>query len=376
MKRTIAVLTLMALIAALSFASLNHHTLAQGAQDPVIPLEGLDPVLLTQGKEVLGKPAITTTRGRFKYVFASEENKAQFEKDPERYEIQLGGACARMGPPVGGNADLYSVHNGRIYIFGSGDCQKRFEAAPEKYLEPVAPEFAPSPDAAKKGQALIEKAVAAMGGAAKLDGLVSWQETGQAVTQTQQGTGEYKISFTRAFPDRFRREQVRSFGTNIEVLTPDAGFAHFRNNTQSGTRPMPALYRADLEKQIKRNVLDALRARKRSDFRVAATGAGKVGESSVEQVDVMFDNVRLRLGIDPASGRVLSLAYKGRQSGSGEIGEIALLFSDFRAVDGLTLPFKTTGTFNGLHDPQQTYTVEAITLNGKLDPAAFEKPGK
>jgi YHS domain-containing protein len=130
MKRTIIVLTLLALIAALSIGSLTHHTLAQGAQEPIIPLEGLDPVLLTQGKEVLGKPAITSTRGRFKYVFATEENKAMFEKQPERYEIQLGGTCARMGPQVGGNADLYSVHNGRIYIFGSGECQKRFEAAP------------------------------------------------------------------------------------------------------------------------------------------------------------------------------------------------------------------------------------------------------
>ena len=142
------------------------------------------------------------------------------------------------------------------------------------------------------------------------------------------------------------------------------------------TCSMPALYRTELEKQVKRSVLEVMRARKRTDFKIATTSAGKVGETSVEQVDVMFDNVRLRLGIDPASGRVLSLAYKGRQSSSGEIGEIVLLFSDFRAVDGLTLPFKTTGTFNGLHDPQQTYTVEAITLNGKLDPAAFEKPGK
>ena len=91
-------------------------------------LEGLDPVMLVQGKEAQGELKITITRGRFRYLFANEANKAAFEKDPARYEIQLGGACARMGAPVTGIADLYTVHNGRIYIFGSEQCKKLFVA--------------------------------------------------------------------------------------------------------------------------------------------------------------------------------------------------------------------------------------------------------
>ena len=98
-------------------------------------LEGLDPVQLVQGKEVQGNFKITVTRGRFQYMFANEEDKALFEKDPAHYEIQLNGSCARMGAPVGGNPDLYSVHKGRIYIFGSPQCKKLFDATPEKYLE-------------------------------------------------------------------------------------------------------------------------------------------------------------------------------------------------------------------------------------------------
>jgi YHS domain-containing protein len=87
-------------------------------------LEGLDPVMLVQGKEVQGEMNITVTRGQFRYFFATAANKAAFEQDPARYEIQLNGACARMGPPVYGNADLFTVHQGRIYIFGSGECKK------------------------------------------------------------------------------------------------------------------------------------------------------------------------------------------------------------------------------------------------------------
>src|SRR5689334_13823610 len=98
---------------------------------PFDALEGLDPVMLVQVKEAQGEMNLTLIRGQFRYFFANAANKTAFEQDPARYEIQLNGACARMGPPVYGNADLYTVYQGRIYIFGSGECKKRFDAGPE-----------------------------------------------------------------------------------------------------------------------------------------------------------------------------------------------------------------------------------------------------
>src|SRR5215211_3123157 len=134
------------------------------ASETVIPLEGLDPVMLTQGKEVQGDMKYKVTRGQFEYLFASAENKATFEKDPSRYEIQLDGHCARMGAPTTGNPDLYFVYNGRIYIFGSEECQTLFKAAPEKYLDvPVAPKSPPTAEMMKRGQELIAKAVETLG---------------------------------------------------------------------------------------------------------------------------------------------------------------------------------------------------------------------
>src|ERR1700745_1064065 len=62
---------------------------AQAQSPPRGALDGIDPVLLIQGKEVQGKSEFKVSRARFDYLFASAENKAAFEKDPERYEIQL-----------------------------------------------------------------------------------------------------------------------------------------------------------------------------------------------------------------------------------------------------------------------------------------------
>src|SRR5262245_19985136 len=135
------------------------------AQEADISLECLDPVMLVQGKEVKGDMKYRVTRGRFQYLFANAENKATFEKEPTRYEIQLDGACARMGAPTTGNPDLYFVHNGRIYIFGSEECQTLFRSAPEKYLEvPPPPKSPATTEMIKHGQELIAKVVQSLGG--------------------------------------------------------------------------------------------------------------------------------------------------------------------------------------------------------------------
>ena len=88
--------SLIFLIGALGWAT----TIRAQAPETVIPLEGLDPVLLSQGKEVQGDMKYKITRGQFQYLFASAESKAAFEKDPAKYENQLSGHCARMGAPT------------------------------------------------------------------------------------------------------------------------------------------------------------------------------------------------------------------------------------------------------------------------------------
>src|SRR5689334_12807888 len=216
-------------------------TVSSRAQSPTteIPLEGLDPVMLVQGKEVQGDMKFNITRGRFEYLFANAENKATFEKDPARYEIQLDGACARMGAPTTGNPDLYTVHNGRIYIFGSEECQTLFKAAPEKYLEVPATTSAPSAEMMKRGQELIAKAVEALGAGSKLDQVRSFQKTDVRGNQV-------KNVLTFAFPDTVRQETVRPNFTLVSVVTPADSFLIVNN----GARAMPEANRAAFNKGL------------------------------------------------------------------------------------------------------------------------------
>jgi YHS domain-containing protein len=278
------------LLAAITvFGTSGASALAQqssSASEAVIPLEGLDPVMLSQGKEVQGDMKFKVTRGRFHYIFASAENKAVFEKDPTRYEIQLDGHCARMGAPTTGNPDLYAVHNGRIYIFGSEECQTLFKGAPEKYLEiPLPLKSPPTAEMVKRGQELIGKAVEALGGS-KLDQLVSFQ-------RKDVRANDVKNTLLLAFPDTLRQETVRPAFTLVSVVTPSESFVAFNN----AARPMPEANRTLIYQELNHEPIVLLRARSRSEFKAWAAGSDKVGETVVERLNVELPGFTATLGM-------------------------------------------------------------------------------
>jgi YHS domain-containing protein len=89
------------------------------AQTPgaIEALDGADPVLLVQGKDVFGKADLKVVRGRYTYLFSSPETRAAFEREPEKYEIQLDGLCARMGKGAMGNpSDFRSMRAGSTFL--------------------------------------------------------------------------------------------------------------------------------------------------------------------------------------------------------------------------------------------------------------------
>jgi YHS domain-containing protein len=340
---------------------------AQQRAEAVVPLEGLDPVLLTRGQEKQGDEQFSVRRGRFRYLFAGAETKAAFEREPELYEVQLGGSCARMGPDVQGDPDLFLVHKGRIYIFGSPACVKAFKARPESFLDSENPETAAPPateEALRRGRALIERAVEAAGGAARVDGVTSYVERGAVLTASTGGAREIKTAVFALYPDRVRAERTYPFGTIANVLTREGGFV----SSPQGESELTEAQRDAADRQFKLGLLPLLRARRGEGFTAAALGAaGQVG-----QVEVSHGGLRARLGLDPSTGRVVSLSYRGRNP-DGVVGRIVRTFSDFRLTGGLTLPFTAVETFEAESAPMRTLTVESITVNGEVAPALFER---
>jgi YHS domain-containing protein len=95
-------------------------------------LKGYDVVAyFKERKPVKGNPTITSTYRGAAYQFASAANKAEFDKDPQKYAPKYGAFCA-YGVSVGVLADpegpgAFLVYKGKLYICGNQGALKDFK---------------------------------------------------------------------------------------------------------------------------------------------------------------------------------------------------------------------------------------------------------
>ena len=75
----------------------------------------------TENTHRAGNPAIKSVYKDVTFRFSRAEHKALFDANPEKYLPQFGGYCTNgiaYGIPWGGDADLWRMIDGRLYIFG------------------------------------------------------------------------------------------------------------------------------------------------------------------------------------------------------------------------------------------------------------------
>ncbi|MEX0366642.1 YHS domain-containing (seleno)protein [Ruegeria sp. HKCCD8929] len=104
-----------------------------------LALQGYDPVAyFTEGEPTKGNWKITTLHNDAMYRFASEENKAAFEANPEAYLPEYGGYCAfgaAMGFKFDGDPNIWKIVDNKLYLNISPDIQQRWEGDIPGFIE-------------------------------------------------------------------------------------------------------------------------------------------------------------------------------------------------------------------------------------------------
>ena len=105
-----------------------------------IILKGYDVVAyFKQGKPVKGNPALQSTYQGATYLFASPADKADFDKDPEKYAPRYGAFCS-YGVANGvladtDTAEAFAVYKGKLYLCGNEGVLRAFKKDIDSNIE-------------------------------------------------------------------------------------------------------------------------------------------------------------------------------------------------------------------------------------------------
>ena len=291
---------------------------------------------LTRYREAIEKVTVEQVRGAAaKYI------------KPQEFAILV------VGPPQGLDKPLSTF--GKVTKLDITIPEPKQEKGPEASTQTKA-----------RAAQLIEKALEAVGGAQSVDQLQTMEQTSSVTAKMPQGDIELKSRMLIVFPDRYAQELTLPGGMLTTVYTPEAAFV----KSPGGVRPAPDTMKAEWRKNLYRDVLGLLKSRNKQGFQAWTVGKGQADGKEVELVRIEVDGDPITVGIEPESGRMLQIGYRGTDF-TGAPGEMVVTLFDFRPADRLILPFAATTTFNG--QPSMTIKFEKIATNVPVDEKLFAK---
>jgi YHS domain-containing protein len=132
-------LLLLGLIAVAAFLA-NHNVVRaqQSAKPPVygefrskLALDGYDPVAyFKSGKAMKGSASHASSWNSASWHFASADNKAAFDANPQAYAPQFGGYCAwavSEGYTAKGDPSIWRIVGGKLYVNYNASVQRNWE---------------------------------------------------------------------------------------------------------------------------------------------------------------------------------------------------------------------------------------------------------
>lgn len=127
-----------------------------------------------------------------------------------------------------------------------------------------------------------------------------------------------------------------------------------------------------MEREFYRHPIHILKAWQDGEVKAVYLDSDKIGDVLVDQVAVSVKGATTKISIDPASGRIIRISYRGRAAAG--IADVERDYSAFRDVMGLIVPFQVTTRFDGKPVDNPKVVVASIQVNEKIEPALLLKP--
>jgi len=215
-----------------------------------------------------------------------------------------------------------------------------------------------------EGKALAAKVAAAMGGLPKLQSVKTLHVT---IAESESGGPANPVDVILSFPDSMHVDVQTPQGALTIVTSPDAAFMSMAG---MGTRSLPPAQKNEMMAQLHHDLVYIAQHAEDATFTFTAAGAEKIGDVDAAILDIGGAIPWVRWYIDPTTGYILREKYKGMGPTGQFDGETNL--SDWRAADGITLPYLHQNKQNGQDTSSSEY--KKVEINPAVDPKLFAKP--
>jgi YHS domain-containing protein len=323
-----------------SVALLTSLSLLVAADFPRFGTFEFDVVALIREKhETPGSKEIFADRFGYRYLFSSASHLAAFNKEPEKFEVQLGGACGKMGELSGrGSPGRHAVYRAKLFVFASDGCRASFQENPEGHIDRDDPLLSGDQESTRKGAKLLALA-------AQWSGIDSLKPSGGICTvyesTYQQGGKTLPLTMSTTVwtgGDYLARETYDGKGYGRQIK---GGRASEIDPAGKMEDMVPTWARA-LERERGRYLPYILLARKG----VSSSACWVRTENGIAEIMVQSDRVTSTVWMEEDTGKITAFESTGRGRG-GILGKVKRNYTEYQKVEGIRLPVSWTATFDG-----------------------------
>ncbi len=224
-----------------------------------------------------------------------------------------------------------------------------------------------TPESISRGKALLSTAREAMGGAALMK-VKDYTSVEEVKVETPQGPMSIKTEVTMNLAGKMLQKMQTPMG---EVALGYDGKAGWMRMGQQ-TRDMPGSQAAEMEGGFFRDTLLLLQKFEDPAYTVQALGPAELDGKKVETVAVSDParKLQVKVFLDPATNLVAGKQYTAAIMGPP--AETEEIYSDYRDVGGIKLPFKSLTRQGG--KTRTDSTASEIKINPAVEDGAFKKP--
>lgn len=249
------------------------------------------------------------------------------------------------------------------------ETKKKTNAAPqkEKAVEAKEAEPAPSPESIAKGKEAIKKALEALGGKALLE-IKDIVQVSSLTINSPQGEMQIEATTTIALPNRMTQTMSTQFGDMKTGYDGTAGWMAGPN----GVQDIPEAQIGEVKKQMNGNIYTFLQHYDHADYIVQYLNEEKTADKSAHVVLVKYvpGDFTMKFYIDTKSN-LISKRVGQRNMGTGKV-DVEDSYSDYRAVNGVQIPFKVVSQSNG--NKIADITMTSVKINSGVKDDVFKKP--